>query len=267
MIDSSKWAVIEAGLKCVQGKAIVNSISLKEGEDEVPRAGPARPAATARPSSSWPSTRRGRPSPPTARSRSAQRAYKLLTEKVGFAPDDIIFDANILTVGTGIEEHNNYAVEFIEAVRELKRLLPRWRRPRGGVSNVSFSFRGNDVGPRGDERRVPLPRHPRRARHGHRQRRPARRSTRRSPRTCSSASRTCCSIAGPTPTDRLTEFAETVKTKGKKDAGKDLAWRDGAGRGAAQARPDHRHRRLHRRRRRGGAAEVRAAAARSSKGR
>ncbi len=116
--------VIEAGLKCVQGKSIVNSISLKEGEDEVPPPGPAGPAIRGR--GRRDGVRRGGPGRHQRTSKVAicERAFKLLTEKVGFPPEDIIFDVNILTVGTGIEEHNNYAVEFIEAVRELKRRLP-----------------------------------------------------------------------------------------------------------------------------------------------
>ena len=130
MIDSSKWSVIEAGLKCVQGKGIVNSISLKEGEDKFLRAGPAGPALRRRRRRHG--LRRGGPGRHRWRARSpiCARAYRLLTEEVGFAPGDIIFDANILTVGTGIEEHNNYAVEFIEAVRQLKASLPEAKTSR-----------------------------------------------------------------------------------------------------------------------------------------
>ena len=143
MIDSSKWSVIEAGLKCVQGKAIVNSISMKEGEakfiheaelclmygaavvvmafDEVGQADTIERKVSI-----------------------CERAYKILTEQVGFAPQDIIFDPNIFAVATGIEEHNNYAVNFIEATRIIKQKMPL-AKVSGGVSNVSFSFRGNDV--------------------------------------------------------------------------------------------------------------------------
>jgi 5-methyltetrahydrofolate--homocysteine methyltransferase len=142
MVDSSKWEVIEAGLRCVQGKAIVNSISMKEGEgkfieqakaclrygaavvvmafDEVGQADTARRKVEI-----------------------CRRAYKILTEQVGFPPEDIIFDPNIFAVATGIDEHNNYAVDFIEACREIKASLPH-ARISGGVSNVSFSFRGNE---------------------------------------------------------------------------------------------------------------------------
>ena len=199
MVDSSKWEVIEAGLKCVQGKSIVNSISLKEGEEKfLEQARLVRRYGAAVVVMAFDEAGPGR-SPPTHKVAICERAYKLLTEQVGFEPADIIFDANILTVGTGMEEHNNYAVEFIEAVRELKRLFPLAQDLAAASATSRSRFRGNDVGARGDERRVPLSRHQGRPRHGHRQRRPARRSTRRSPRTCSSASRTCCSTAGPTP--------------------------------------------------------------------
>jgi 5-methyltetrahydrofolate--homocysteine methyltransferase len=140
MIDSSKWSVIEAGLKCVQGKAIVNSISLKEGEDKfleqarlVRRYGAAAVVMAFDEAGQAVTTER--------KVEISARAYRLLTEEVGFDPGDVIFDANILTVGTGMEEHDNYGVEFIEAVRALKRLFPR-AKTSGGVSNVSFSFRG-----------------------------------------------------------------------------------------------------------------------------
>src|SRR5713226_7358086 len=143
MIDSSKWSVIEAGLKCVQGKAVVNSISMKEGEEKflhqarlVKRYGAAVVVMAF--------DEEGQAVTVERKLAICRRAYRLLTEQVGFAPQDIIFDVNILTVGTGIEEHNNYAVEFIEAVRELKRLLPDVK-TSGGVSNVSFSYRGNDT--------------------------------------------------------------------------------------------------------------------------
>jgi 5-methyltetrahydrofolate--homocysteine methyltransferase len=140
MIDSSKWSVIEAGLKCVQGKGIVNSISLKEGEAKfleqarlVKRYGAAVVVMAF--------DEEGQAVTADRKVAVCARAYKLLTEKVGFDPTDIIFDTNILTVGTGLEEHNNYAVEFFEAVRQLKQRLPL-AKTSGGVSNVSFSFRG-----------------------------------------------------------------------------------------------------------------------------
>ena len=143
MIDSSSWPVIEAGLKCVQGKAIVNSISLKEGEDKfLEQARTVRRFGAAVVVMAF--DEQGQAVDRDHKVAICERAYKLLTEEVGFPPEDIIFDVNILTVGTGIEEHNNYAVEFIEAVRELKTRLPRVK-TSGGVSNVSFSYRGNDV--------------------------------------------------------------------------------------------------------------------------
>ena len=124
MIDSSKWTVIEAGLKCVQGKSIVNSISLKEGEEKfLEQARLVRRYGAAVVVMAF--DEEGQAVTADHKVAICERAYKLLTEEVGFPPEDIIFDANILTVGTGIEEHNNYAVEFIEAVRELKQRLPR----------------------------------------------------------------------------------------------------------------------------------------------
>lgn len=140
MVDSSKWSVIEAGLKCVQGKAVVNSISLKEGEEKfldqarlVKRYGAAVVVMAF--------DEQGQAVTADNKVAICARAYRLLTEEIGFPPQDIIFDTNILTVGTGMEEHNNYAVEFFDAVRRLKELFPL-ARTSGGVSNVSFSFRG-----------------------------------------------------------------------------------------------------------------------------
>ncbi len=143
MIDSSKWSVIEAGLKCVQGKAIVNSISMKEGEEAFLAARARSCAATAPPSSSWPSTRQGQADTVERKIEICTRAYDLLTEQVGFPPEDIIFDPNIFAVATGIEEHNNYGVDFIEATRWIRKNLPH-AHVSGGVSNLSFSFRGNE---------------------------------------------------------------------------------------------------------------------------
>src|SRR5207302_8066231 len=123
MIDSSKWSIIEAGLKCVQGKPIVNSISLKEGEEKfLEQARLIRRYGAAVVVMAF--DEEGQAVTCDRKVEICQRAYKLLTEEAGFAPSDIIFDANILTVGTGMEEHNDYAVEFIEAVRRLKRLFP-----------------------------------------------------------------------------------------------------------------------------------------------
>ncbi|HEY0108932.1 MAG TPA: dihydropteroate synthase, partial [Fibrella sp.] len=142
MIDSSKWEVIEAGLKCVQGKAIVNSISLKEGEEAfIERANLVKRYGAATVVMAFDET--GQADSYERRIEICERAYHILVDKVGFAPQDIIFDPNILTVATGIEEHNNYAVDFINATRWIKANLPL-AKVSGGVSNVSFSFRGNE---------------------------------------------------------------------------------------------------------------------------
>ncbi len=222
MIDSSDFNVIEAGLKCVQGKSIVNSISLKEGEAEflrrarlVHRYGAAVVVMAF--------DEQGQAVTKDHKVAICERACKLLTEEVGFDPSDIIFDANILTVGTGIEEHNNYAVEFIEAVRELKKRLP-YCKTSGGVSNVSFSYRGNDtvreamnaaflyhaiaagldmgiVNPGQLEVYDDIP------------------------KALLERVEDVLLNRRPDAADRLTEFAETVKKKGKKDTTKADAWR------------------------------------------
>lgn len=142
MIDSSKWSVIEAGLKCVQGKAIVNSISMKEGEAEFIRQATLckRYGAAA---IVMAFDEKGQADTFERKIEICKRAYDLLVEKVDFAPEDIIFDPNIFAIATGIEEHNNYAVDFINATRWIKENLP-YAKISGGVSNVSFSFRGND---------------------------------------------------------------------------------------------------------------------------
>src|SRR5207245_1210048 len=143
MIDSSKWSVIEAGLKCALSKGIVNSISLKEGEEKflhqaklVRRYGAAVVVMAF--------DERGQADTVERRTEVCKRAYELLTQKVGFPPQDIIFDPNVLTVGTGMEEHANYAVDFIQATKWIKENLPL-AKVSGGISNISFSFRGNNV--------------------------------------------------------------------------------------------------------------------------
>src|SRR3569623_1883677 len=142
MIDSSKWEVIEAGLRGLQGKGIVNSISLKEGEEKfrqnartVLRFGAAVVVMAF--------DEQGQAATLAAKIRICQRAYRILVDEIGFPPEDIIFAPNVLTVATGIEEHNNYAVDFIEATRWIKANLPH-AKVSGGVSNISFSFRGNN---------------------------------------------------------------------------------------------------------------------------
>jgi len=142
MVDSSKWDVIEAGLRCIQGKGIVNSISMKEGVEQfkhqarlVRRYGAAAVVMAF--------DEQGQADTYARKIEICERAYRILVDEVGFPPEDIIFDPNIFAVATGIEEHNNYAVDFIEAVRWIKQNLPG-AKISGGVSNVSFSFRGND---------------------------------------------------------------------------------------------------------------------------
>nr|WP_115707758.1 methionine synthase [Cupriavidus taiwanensis] len=143
MLDSSKWEVIEAGLQCVQGKPVVNSISLKEGEEQfrhhaelIRRYGAASVVMAF--------DEKGQADTFERKTEICKRSYDILVNEVGFPPEDIIFDPNIFAVATGIEEHNNYAVDFIEATRWIKQNLP-YAKVSGGVSNVSFSFRGNDV--------------------------------------------------------------------------------------------------------------------------
>ncbi len=143
MIDSSKWSVLEAGLKCIQGKGVVNSISLKEGPTEFERqARLIRRYGAAVVVMAF--DEQGQAASAERKVAILDRAYRLLTESVGFPPEDLVFDPNILTVGTGIEEHAGYARAFIEATRELKRRFPLVK-VSGGVSNVSFSFRGNNA--------------------------------------------------------------------------------------------------------------------------
>jgi 5-methyltetrahydrofolate--homocysteine methyltransferase len=142
MVDSSKWEVIEAGLKCLQGKGIVNSISLKEGEDKFRQhAGKILKYGAAAVVMAF--DEQGQAATYQDKIRVCERAYRILVDQVGFPPEDIIFDPNILTVATGMEEHNNYAVDFINATRWIKANLPH-AKVSGGVSNISFSFRGNN---------------------------------------------------------------------------------------------------------------------------
>src|SRR6187551_1785038 len=143
MIDSSKWSVIEAGLKCVAGKPIVNSISMKEGvEPFIEHAKKVRRYGAAVVVMAF--DEKGQADTLKRKVDICERAYKILTEQVGFPAEDIIFDPNIFAIATGIEEHNNYGVDFIEATRIIKQKMPLTK-VSGGVSNVSFSFRGNDT--------------------------------------------------------------------------------------------------------------------------
>jgi 5-methyltetrahydrofolate--homocysteine methyltransferase len=142
MVDSSKWEVIQAGLKCLQGKGIVNSISLKEGEDKF-RQNAATVLKYGAAVVVMAFDEKGQAATYDEKIRICERAYRILVDEVGFPPEDIIFDPNILTVATGMEEHNNYAVDFINATRWIKANLPH-AKVSGGVSNISFSFRGNN---------------------------------------------------------------------------------------------------------------------------
>lgn len=142
MVDSSKWEIIEAGLKCVQGKAVVNSISLKEGEEQfIKHASLVKSYGASTVVMAF--DEKGQADTFERRIEICKRAYDILVEKVHFPPEDIIFDPNILAIGTGIEEHNNYGIDFINATKWIKEYLP-YAKVSGGVSNLSFSFRGNN---------------------------------------------------------------------------------------------------------------------------
>ncbi|QZT35791.1 methionine synthase [Halosquirtibacter xylanolyticus] len=143
MVDSSKWEVIEAGLQCIQGKGIVNSISLKEGEEEfIQHATTIRYYGAAVVVMAF--DEEGQATTYDRKIEICERAYNILVNQIGFPPEDIIFDPNILTIGTGMEEHDNYAMDFIQTVSWIKKNLP-YAKVSGGVSNISFSFRGNNV--------------------------------------------------------------------------------------------------------------------------
>ena len=261
MIDSSKFSVIEAGLKCVQGKALVNSISMKEGEEKFLEA-----ARTVRSYGAavvvMAFDEQGQADTRERKVEICTRAYKLLTEAIGFPPEDIVFDPNIFAIATGIEEHNNYGVDFIEATREIIATLPHVH-ISGGVSNLSFSFRGNepvreamhavflyhaiqagmDMGIVNAGQLAVYDTHRSRAARGLRGRDP------QPPRRDG--------------TERLLALAERYRGgaagKGSRE-GPDLA--RAAGRGAHRARAGQRHHRVHRRGHRGRAAGSRAPAAR-----
>ena len=196
MVDSSKWEVIEAGLRCLQGKGMVNSISLKEGEEKfIAQAKLIRRYGAAVIVMAF--DERGQADTYERKIEVCARTYKILTEQVGFPPQDIIFDPNILTVGTGIEEHNSYAVNFIEATRWIKANLPL-AKVSGGVSNISFSFRGNN--PVREAMHSAFLYHAIKAGMDMGIVNPGMlASMRRFPPTCSNWSRTCCSIGAPMP--------------------------------------------------------------------
>jgi len=225
MVDSSNFAVIEAGLRCVQGKPIVNSISLKEGEAKfLEQARKVRRYGAAVVVMAF--DEEGQAVTRDHKVAICERAFKLLTEEVGFPASDIIFDANILTVGTGMEEHANYAVEFIEAVREIKRRLPGCK-TSGGVSNVSFSFRGNDTVR--EATNAAFLYHAINAGLDMGIVNPAQLEVYDEiPKDLLERVEDVLLNRRPDATDRLTEFAETVKKKGKKAETKALAWREGS---------------------------------------
>ncbi len=224
MIDSSNWEVLEAGLQCTQGKAIVNSISLKDGEEKfLERARLVRQYGAAAVVMAF--DEEGQAAEKDAKVAICKRSYDLLVNELDFPPEDIIFDPNILTVATGMEEHNNYAVDFIEAVREIKQLCPG-AKTSGGVSNISFSFRGND--------RVREAMHSAFLYHavkagldmgivnaGQLE------VYEEIPKDLLEYVEDVLLNRRPDATDRLLEFAETVKGSGKKAAGEDLSWREG----------------------------------------
>jgi 5-methyltetrahydrofolate--homocysteine methyltransferase len=223
MIDSSKWEVLEAGLQNTQGKSIVNSISLKDGEDEfLRRAHLIRSYGAACVVMAF--DEQGQAVSKAEKVRICVRAYKLLTEQAEFPPEDIIFDPNILTVATGMSEHNNYAVDFIEATREIKRLCPG-AKISGGVSNISFSFRGND--------------YVREAMHSAFLYHAVRAGMDMGivnagqlavyediPKDLLELVEDVLLNRRDDATERLIEFAESVKSAGKKSVGEDLAWRE-----------------------------------------
>ncbi len=223
MIDSSKWEVIESGLKCVQGKAIVNSISLKEGEEkfrqsarDVLRYGAAVVVMAF--------DETGQADNYERRIEICERAYRILVDEVGFPPEDIIFDPNILTVATGMEEHNNYAVDYINAVRWIKQHLP-YAKVSGGVSNVSFSFRGNE--PVREAIHTVFLYHAIRAgmdmgivnagQIG---------IYDEIPKETLELVEDVILNRRPDATERLLAFADTIKDKGKSQSGPDLSWRE-----------------------------------------
>ncbi len=256
MIDSSKWEVIEAGLKCIQGKGIVNSISMKEGVEQFmhhaklcKRYGAAVVVMAF--------DEAGQADTAARKKEICQRSYDILVNEVGFPPEDIIFDPNIFAVATGIEEHNNYAVDFIEACAYIRDELP-YALTSGGVSNVSFSFRGNNPVREAIHSVFLLLRDPERPDHGHRQRRPAgdlRRDTRPS---CATRSRTWCSTATPGATDALLAIAENYRGDGSVKEVETEEWRALAGGQAPGTRAGQGHHHPHRRRHRGVPPAVRA---------
>ena len=210
MVDSSKFEVIEAGLKCLQGKAAVNSISMKEGEAKfIEQAKIVRRHGAAAVVMAF--DEKGQADTFARKVEICARAYKILTEQVGFPPEDIIFDPNVFAVATGIEEHNHYGVDFIEAAREIRQNLPH-AHVSGGVSNLSFSFRGNE--PVREAMHACFSTTPSPSAWTWASSTPASsRSMRRSIRNCARPARTWCSTAVPTPPSACSTLAEQYRGK------------------------------------------------------
>ena len=224
MIDSSKWEVLEAGLCSTQGKSIVNSISLKDGEAEfLRRARLVRQYGAAAVVMAF--DEKGQAADEDSKVRICKRAYDLLVQEADFPPKDIIFDPNILTVATGIEEHNNYAVDFINARPSHQAGMPRGQDKRRRQQH-QLQFSRQRSGPRGHAQRVSVSCRQSRLGHGNRQRRSTGGLRGDSRRNCWNVLKTCLLNRRPDATDRLLELAETVKGSGMKKAGEDLAWRD-----------------------------------------
>ena len=207
MVDSSRWTVLEAGLQCLQGKGIVNSISLKEGEEEFLAQARRDPRLRRRRRRDGVRRGRARPTRSSARSRSAAAPTTCSSSEVGFPPEDIVFDPNVLAVATGIEEHDDFARAFIEALPLIKERCPGARTSRRDLEPQLLVPRQRRRA-RGDALGVPLPRDPRRARHGDRQRRPARGLRGHRARAPRARRGRASSTAAPDATERLVELAE-----------------------------------------------------------
>ena len=252
MVDSSKWEVIEAGLKCVQGKPIVNSISMKEGEDKFrEQARLCRKYGAAAVVMAFDED--GQADNLERRKAICERAYRILVDEVGFPAEDIIFDPNVFAVATGIEEHATYGLDFIEATRWIKQNLPG-AKVSGGISNVQLLVPRQQPGARGDPRGLPLPRDRGRPRHGHRQRRRPGRLRPRSSPSCASGSRTSSSTAAPTPPSGCSRSprSTTRQRRGRRGRGR-RGVAQPAGRRADHPRAGQGHRRARRGRHRGAA--------------
>ena len=247
MIDCSKWEVIEAGLRCIQGKGIVNSISHEGGRG---RSSSTRPSCCARYGAAavvMAFDEKGQADTYERKIEICERAYRILVDEIDFPPEDIIFDPNIFAIATGIEEHNNYAVDFIEATRWIKQNLPG-AKVSGGVSQRELLLPRQRPGARGDPHRVPVPRDPGRHGHGHRQRRHGRRVRR--PRADAARARGRRGAEPPPRCRRAPGRDRRDRPRARaKDDSKKNEWRGTPSTGGAApvARAGARHHRLHRR--------------------